>query len=351
MIATAADIGHLDTVYEGRRAFHGELHDHAKTGGTSDGQCPLSLWRREMKELEMDFAAIVDHKQVLHMYHPNWEDGLFIGGTEMATTLHGCKAQLPQLHYMMLFEGPEPLEELFNEFPEFEYTGGHDGHATYCDWELGRFKELIAAVKAKGGFFVHPHPKSVMVSDDPLDYWFADETGIEVFCNDYNSDNTKHDYKLWLALLEAGKRVWATAGSDYHRAPYTNALTTIYAKERTNKEFLSYLRVGDMICGHAGIRMAIGDTRMGGKCSFEGQRLVFSVGDFHKSILRPGHKFRVDLRNEKGELFRHEVIPGETAYFACDTDPSCRFYRIEVVDDTQKLRIAIGNPIWNEALL
>ncbi len=39
---------------------------------------------------------------------------------------------------------------------------------------------------------------------------------------------------------------------------------------------------------------------------------------------------------------------GEMLYFAIDADPACKFYRLEVTDDTQKLRIALGNPIWNE---
>ena len=37
MIATQTEKQLLDQLYDGRRAFHGELHDHANTGGTSDG--------------------------------------------------------------------------------------------------------------------------------------------------------------------------------------------------------------------------------------------------------------------------------------------------------------------------
>ena len=98
----------------------------------------------------------------------------------------------------------------------------------------------------------------------------------------------------------------------------------------------------------AGIRMTMGDTKMGGQCDFTGKRLVFSVGDFHKSILRPGHDYRVDLLSDKGEVFRCPVTPSEMLYFAIDADPGCKYYWAEVHDDTQKLRIAIGNPIWNK---
>jgi len=343
-VATQQDIDHLESLYAGRKPYHGELHDHAKTGGTSDGRCTLELWRREMEWLEMDFAGILDHRQVHHMYLPAWEDGIFIGGTEPGTTFLDSKAKVPKIHYLLIFEGPKPLEELLTEFPEFRFK---DGFYKDPDFTLARFRELIEAVKAKGGFFVHPHPKQVMVSDDPLDFWFADETGIEVFVNGINSDFTKENYPLWLALLKAGKRVWATAGTDFHRAPYTDDLTTIYAESRSNKAYISHLREGDAVCGFAGIRMTMGDTKMGGKCDFAGKRLVFSVGDFHKSILRPGHQYRADLLSDKGEVFRHFVTPGEMLYFAIDADPDCKYYWVEVHDDTQKLRIAIGNPVWN----
>ena len=351
MYATQIDIAHLQNLYAGRRVFHGELHDHAATGGTSDGSCPLSLWREDMKYLDMDFAAILDHRQVRHMYLPEWEDGVFLGGTEPGTTILDSKARVPNIHYLMIFEGPKQTEELLEEFPEFEFTGGPEGHFKYPGFTLARFRELIDAVKAKGGFFVHPHPTLVMKSDDPLDYWFADETGIEVFYNQLNGDFTRDCYKLWMELLKAGKRVWATAGCDYHKAAYATALTTIYAEERSNKAYLSHLRQGDMVCGFAGIRMAIGDTKMGGKCSFENQRLVFSVGDFHKEVLRPGHRFRVDLLSDRGQVLRQEIDPAQMSWFAVDVDPQCKYYWVEVVDDSQELRVAIGNPIWNEAQL
>ena len=59
MYATQEEILHLDSLYAGRVAFHGELHDHADTGGTSDGGKPLSHWRGALDALKMDFAAIV----------------------------------------------------------------------------------------------------------------------------------------------------------------------------------------------------------------------------------------------------------------------------------------------------
>ena len=343
---TEQEIGRLEGLYRGRRPFYGELHDHSASGGTSDGKCPLADWVKELDELHMDFAAILDHRQVRHMYLPEWKDGLFIGGSEPGTRISDSHAENGSLHYNMLFEGPEPLMEVLAEFPEYEFTGGEEGHFKYPSFTTERFGQLIDAVKAHGGFFVHPQPKQVMVSEDPLDYWFRDETGIEVFYMDMAGKYTEANYPLWTALLEKGKRVWACAGGDLHAHPTDKALTTIYAEEKTNASYLSHLRAGDFTCGSVGIRMCVGDTMTGGLCSFAGQKLLVAAGDFHSSVKISGHTYRLDIINDTGVVLSEEITADETAYFALDAG-DCRFWRAEVWDNDRGIRIAVGNPIWN----
>lgn len=346
MTATEQDVNLLEELYSGRIAYHGELHDHACTGGTSDGKYSLEHWKGAMKALHMDFAAILDHKQVRHMYLPEWEDGLFIGGTEPGTAILDSKADEKEMHYNMVFANPKPLEELLEEFEEFQFTRGIEGHFIYPKFTRARFCELIDAVKERGGFFVHPHPKQLMKCEDPCEYWFRNETGIEVFYGDMEGHHTEDNYKLWTELLACGKRVWACAGGDGHACASDKALTTIYSEEHSNKLYLSHLRVGDFVCGSVGIRMCIGKTKMGGKCSFKNARIVFSVSDFHESVHISGHKYRVDLLNDNGVVCSKEITCNETSYFAIDTQ-DCEFYRVEVFDVMRNLRIAIGNPIWN----
>ncbi len=347
MKATYEDIKHIESLYEGRRPFYGDLHNHANTGGTSDGNATLAQWREGMEKLDMDFAAILDHRQVRHMYEPEWEDGVFIGGTEPGTRISDSKAEVKEIHYNMIFENAEPLERLLEKFPEYEFTGGREGHFIYPEFTRARMGELISFIKENGGFFVHPHPGQIMRSDDPLEYWFADETGFEVFYRDMRNEESKAYYKLWCDVLAKGKRVFATAGDDRHVFPATDALTTIYAEEKTNKSYISHLRRGDIICGGVGIKMAIGDTLMGGVTSFDGKKLVVSVSDFHKSVLNEEHTYKMLLINGKGIVTEEKVLPCEKNVFSFDTD-KCDFYRVEIFDETENLRIAIGNPIWNK---
>lgn len=335
----------LEKLYAGRKVLHGELHDHADTGGTSDGKYNLSQWIDGLKELKMDFATILDHRQVRHMYLPEWEEYFFIGGTEPGTIIEDSKAEKKNVHYNMIFSSPKQLESLLEKFTEFEFTGGKEGHFIYPSFTRERFCQIIDEVKALGGFFVHPHPKQLMISDNPCDYWFQDQTGIEVFYVDMAGDYTKENYKLWTDLLAAGKKVWACAGGDKHREPIDTALTTIYAEERNSKSVISHLREGDFTCGSAGIRSCIGDTRTGGQCNFAGEKLIVAVGDFHDSVKSDENKYRVDIINDKGLVLSQEIGCQETSYLSIDTE-ECNFYRVEVFDQTRDLRIAIGNPIW-----
>ena len=347
MFATELEIQHLEELYAGRKAFFGDLHNHAQTSDRSDGLRPLSHWKGALEALKLDFAAILDHGQVEHMYLPDWEDGLFVGGTEPGTWITDNKAEKNCIHYNLIFENAKPLEELLDAFPEYEFTGGITGRFKYPKFTTERFCELIDFVKSHNGFFVHPHPKQVMISNDPLDYLFREETGLEVFYGDMRNAHSEANYKLWLDLLALDKKIWATGGNDNHACAADTALTCIYAEERTNASFISHLREGDMVCGSVGVRMCVGDTKMGGECKFDGQKLILAVSDFHRSVKNPDHKYRVDLLDDKGLVFSKEVSCNAPAYFAMDANPDCKFYRAEVVDVNIGKRISLGNPIWN----
>ena len=357
--ATEADIAHLEELYAGRTAYHGELHDHSDSGGRSDGKQTLTIWKSMMMGLEIDFATIVDHKQVRHMYLDEWDNTMFIGGTEAATWIQNPMGYITDeqnsIHYNMIFATPEPLLEIFEEFPEFPYTGGDPLEAEfprYPHFTRERLAELAEAVKAKGGFFSHVHPKhnGMMNSDNPLDYWFADETGLEVintYRSDRNGPNTQNNYKLWRDLLTMGKRVWATAGNDEHNMPSDKGLSTIYATEKNAQALVDSLRVGDFAAGPVGVRMCIGDNLMGSTAdSFAGKRVVISVGDFHKSVADEKHVYRIDVYGNEDVIFSQEFSCTETVYFAFDAG-DCRFYRAEIFDVTLNSRIGLGNPIWS----
>lgn len=365
MTANKQDIERLNRLYADRKPYYGELHDHASTGGRSDGHRTLDQWKTGMAALNMDFAAIVDHKQVRHMYLEEWDSTMFIGGTEAATWITD-RPHLPifideklanGLHYNMVFADPEPLLQMLQSREEFHFEGDalNGFFPKYPRYTVAEFQNLIAEVKERGGFVAHVHPKAkgVIDSEDPLDYWFADETGLEViytFYSDRDGETTAKNYKLWTDLLALGKRIWATSGNDEHNNPSDKALSTIYVRRKHAQDFVDCLRVGDLTAGPVGIRMCVGDTCTGGKCDFTGKRLVVAVGDFHSCVAEDAHTYRVDIYADDRIVHSQNINCRETAYMAMDTE-NCRFYRAEVFDTTRNSRIAIGNPIWNTQFL
>ena len=349
--ASEADIAQLEKLYEGRQPYHGELHDHADTGGTSDGKMKLEDWKTNLMVKDMDFATFADHRQVLHMRLPEWDNDLFIGGTEACTWVKDSKATQNKLHYNMLFATPEGLENVLNTFPlMFSY---YRDHFSYFQFTTAQFEELAKFVTDNDGFFVHVHPKgkSYLVSDDPLDYYFGEYTGIEVLCGYYGNQSVEINQdalKLWTDLLSLGKKVYATSGSDSHNSSNTVSLTTIYAERANAKTYLSHVKKGDFTAGPIGIRMSVGDTHMGGETDFAGKRLVISVGDFHSLECMPGHTYRIDVYTDQGLIVSREIPSTDTSYMALDADDTVKFYRAEVYDVTSDYQVAIGNPIWNE---
>lgn len=377
-LASAEDTARLEETYRGRVAYHGEMHDHADTGGTSDGQKNLAFWKLAMDGFDMDFATIVDHQQALHMQLEDWDDTIFIGGSEAAALPSDLAAATTvQMHFNMIFSRPEDLvntvtaydalypgtgfkAQVFPEDYDGEYADQMAGgwHFTYLYNDTAPTKaqmaQLVDLIKENNGMFVHVHPKSdgCIASTDVLDYWFADYTGLEVFYGyrGYAPERpeTQRNYQLWLDLLAAGKKVWATAGSDKHALPNTDALTTVYSHQKHADAYLGYFKTGDFVCGPVGIRMTVGDATMGGETAFAGNRVVFSVGDFHTSAYNPTHKYRVELHTDSKVVFKQELTdPTQTAYFAVDADETAAFYRVEIHDATSGLMHALGNPIWN----
>lgn len=53
------------------------------------------------------------------------------------------------------------------------------------------------------------------------------------------------------------------------------------------------------------------------------------------------------LITDKGVLTGEKVNPYEINNFAFDTE-DFKFYRVEIFDETENHRIAVGNPIWNK---
>jgi len=386
--ASDVEIASLASLYAGRTLYQGDMHGHAKTlGKGDDGSVNLTTWANSMAGLNLDFAASLDHHQSTHFGLTTWDESKLLYGTEAGTIITDRKdtSLEGKLHYNMIFSSDAGLKAVLNAFSDFTDTSKMNaGNALtyianayefgYPSFTRARMATLIQTVQDNGGFFVHAHPTqtSYAASSSLEDYWFADYVGFEVlYINTplmddmsdtekakyaangaYGTAETTAHYNLWNKLLKAGKRLYATAGSDTHGELNTYALTSVYsdtAKANADKgEIINQLRAGDFVAGAVGIKMSIGTQTMGGEIDFDGQRLIVGIGEFHESVVKSGHKYRVDILSDNGIVYSQFVTPGQELTLAIDASENSSYYRVEVVDATAGCRIAIGNPIWNK---
>lgn len=349
--ATEADIAHLEAMYDGLQVYHGQLHDHSDSGRRSDGAAALSVWKEYMPYFGMDFAAILDHRQTDHMYHEDWDASLFISGTEAMTYVMDRTRGYNKYHYNMIVRNVADMEEIMANHQEV--YGLEDGIFRYRGMGSEEFTQIIQEVQAAGGFFVLAHPGQTTgsVSEDPLEYYYCDYVGYEVLYHLYSDLGTQGaqsqiNYNIYTGLLAAGKKVYATAGSDVHDYPVDRGLTTVYAAQAMDTSYLDQISRGNFTAGAVGVRMVIGDTIMGGTGDFAGQRVVISVGDFHMNHTEG--TFQLKVFTDQGEVLSVDISSGETNYIAFDADENAKFYRVEIHNTDQEYTLfAMGNPIWN----
>lgn len=360
--ASAEDAAALEKLYEGRVAYHGDIHVHTNSGEKSDGKLPLSMWADAMKAKKVDFVAVADHRQTTHYDHEAWDDAIFIGASEGGMRIASSDPNVEAQHYHTnyIFPNQEDMIGMLQTFPLYFNYNSFNGQ--YQDWGCGNVfsretaVELIKYVQDDGGFFVHLHPTYPAERCGPTsglleDFYLADGAGFEVFFGFHgpseNYDGTANNYEIWKELLAAGKKVYATAGSDTHTNPYDTALSTIYVTEKSSQNYVDCLRAGDFSPSPMGVRMVIGDARMGGETSFAGQKVIFSVGDFHSYVTDKRANFRAVLVSDKGTVTTQNFTAEETVYFSIDADADAKYYYVEIYDADADLLIGLGNPIWN----
>lgn len=361
--ATAEEAAALEKMYEGRVAYHGDLHVHTQSGEKSDGKLPLDKWSGAMEATKVDFAVVADHRQTTHYDHEAWDDSIFIFASEGGMRIPSVNPSIlePQSnHTNYIFPTREAMEGMLQAFPLYFNFNSYNG--TYLDWGCGNLfsretaAELIKYIQDHGGFFVLLHPASPNATEGPksgelMDFWLVDGTGFEVFIG-WNGpselyDQTKDGYELWKQLLAAGKKIYATAGSDTHGNPKNDAMSTIYVTEKNAQNYIDCLRAGDFSPSPMGVRMVIGDTRMGGTTSFQGKKVIFSVGDFHSYVTDKRANFCAVLVSDQGTVTSQNFTADETVYFSVDAEADAKYYYVEIYDADKDLLIGLGNPIWN----
>lgn len=352
-IPDGAELAVLDRRYEGTKAYYGDLHVHTNSGGTSDGALDIALWPSHMDEKKVDFAVIVDHRQMRGFFLPEWDESRFVIGTEPGTTLSGLRdagCTVSSVHYNMLFPHKYGLAMVLANFPEFEFRGDElTGSFRYPSFTLERFAELTRYVQSIGGMMVHPHPKDLMNSREPLDYCFEDHIYLETIYVSPYSEVSVMDYELWTKLLALGRHVYASGGSDSHFDVSNEAVSTFYTRSRSGKAFFDQMHSGDYTVGYFGLKMLVGDKPMGSESVCRpGEKLILRLGDAFTERIRDDAACELRVYTDRGLAFSSLFDAKQPQTLALETKDR-RFYRAEVLDSKAGVRVAIGNPVWLDA--
>ena len=344
------DMSALDFLYAERKIYRGDLHMHTKCGGTSDGAQPMSEWPAKMDELGVDFVVVVDHKQMRGFFLPEWDEERFLMGTEpsgIIAELNAPRNGMVELHYNMLFPHKYGLAMTLANFPEFGFKGDElTGSFKYFKASKERYFELFDYVRSIGGMIVHAHPKTMLVSSDPLDYYFGEHSFIETIYDTPYTAATRNNYKLWQDLLALGKHVYASSGSDSHTNTKNTALASFYTERRHSTLFFERMRSGDFNVGSMGIKMCIGDHPMGSEISFkDGMLLSIRVCDYFDRDKKENTVYSLRVFTDAGLAFESDFDGSEAQELQLEVKPR-KFYRVDVYDKTHECIVGIGNPIW-----
>lgn len=341
------DFAALDAIYEGKQLFFGDFHCHSNSGGTSDGKTPLAEYVPSMKKLGMDFAAIMDHRQMRHYFLPEWDEDYLICASEPGVTLDAPERPAPArgMHYAMSFPDKTGLAQVMGAFPEFGYTGTWDGHFGYPRLTVARMRELAEYIYSIGGLLSNAHPKQQMFSNDPMHYYFGDHVPIETVHGDVSGLATKQNRELWVELLNRGCRVKTYGSSDAHGPVSNRGLTATYAPRHYSTDMFNAVRSGNCTAGGVGIQMSIDDTPMGSVAEFApGKTLYLKVDRFHRDHLTPDTVYSLKVFTDQGLAYAKE-FDGSPVSVALPVEKRA-YYRAEIINESDHCIVALSNPIW-----
>ena len=343
-----ADFSALDKLYDGRKIYFGDYHCHSQSGGKSDGHTTPEQWLEAMKDLHLDFVGLMDHKQVRHMFLDCFDEEFFICGTEPGGYFIEPEVSF---HYLMIVPKKESLLKVLEAFPEmFNFEGGPEGFFEYIRVEKSKFLEVVKAIQDEGGVVVHAHPKQVMKSDNPDDYYFGEGAVIEIVYT-FNTpavlnQDTIDNYKLWMEFLNRGYKVINTATSDCHGTPSNIAMNAVYSDAKNGPAYVKYLKQGDLNSGFLGIKMSIDSNPVGSTAKYtDDMKLLIKVEDGHIDNYDPNESYCLEVITDKGIAYSNNItLPFNLALEVKDR----KFYRVMIIRESDGAPAAIGNPIWLE---
>jgi len=345
------DFGMLDQVYAGRSIYYGDFHCHSNSGGSSDGKTPIEEYVDGMKAVGLDFAAIVDHRQMRHFFLPCWDETYMICGSEPGTIFQDESKPVyaQKLDYTMIFPDKTGMKKVLDKFSAYEFSGTpEEGSFPFRRMSRQMFLEIGEYIFSIGGLMSHAHPRQMMYSQEPLDYYFGDCVALETVHVSADNYATFQNRRLWISLLDSGKRVKTHGSSDSHGPVSNRGLTAVYAPRHYSTDIFNVIRSGDCTAGGVAIQMSIDNAPMGSVTEYApGKTLFVRVAEFHPAHRKDGTVFCLKVYTDKGLAYAREFACHQPQELALPVQ-SRMYYRVEITNESDGCLVALSNPIWME---
>ncbi|MBN2503488.1 MAG: CehA/McbA family metallohydrolase [Anaerolineales bacterium] len=305
-----------------RRLLKGDLHAHTLA---SDGVVSAAELGQRARRHGLDFLAITDHNQMV------------------------SAEALPQIEGITLIPGLE--------WTHFK------GHANFLGVDkpyaepffANDFEEIQARFRTaheRGALIVINHPFEE-ICPFQFDLNRLPFDCIEVWNGPMRESNLKA-IGLWQQLLEAGKKVSITGGSDYHRDQLFifpgGPTTCVFAKSASPTDILAAIKHGHAYLTFApngpSLELTAGDAIMGDSVSFANQREI----QFSAEGLQVGDMLRVITNQGSTPILEAKASGKFKGGYALDAPG---FARVEIlrafVPGLPLLPALVSNPIYFDA--
>ncbi|MFQ5856083.1 MAG: CehA/McbA family metallohydrolase [Anaerolineae bacterium] len=258
--------------------LRGDLQTHTEH---SDAKGTLAQLAARARGLDLNFLAVTDHNTVSHHAH-------------MAALARDDPSTTPPRgsgRRLLLIPG----QEVTTYYGHMNIWGTH----RWCDFRCKTNEDMAAVIDlahASGALCSINHPKT----DGPT--WKYDTTlpvdAMEVWQGPWPWRN-EESLALWDSLLNAGRRLPAVGGSDYHCPPSeeTNFLwlgqptTWVKAAERSAPAILDAIRAG---------RVSISATPKGPRLDIRAMAGTATAEMGEELALAPGTAIEVEVQVERG---------------------------------------------------
>lgn len=201
--------------------YRGDLHVH--TEYSHDSSVPLAHWVTSAATAGLDFLAITDHRNVDHLFDPDWHSDqvLLISGIEWGGSGHGN---------MFGLRTDNTCD--YNDYDQ-----------VIASWNKARLQGAVQSVNHYGDdaeywdAFFQARPEALQLVDafEVWNTWWGVEAGTN-----------RTSIARWDELLDEGHHLAAVGGSDTHYAlfPLGFPTTVVYATSLTPLAILEGIRKG-----------------------------------------------------------------------------------------------------------